>query len=72
MTTVYKRKPRVYGIVEDFVINIDTSTLQPKLIETIDISIGSSGSVGDWAFDENSLYICIAENTWRKATLSEF
>lgn len=32
----------------------------------------SSGNIGDIRFDGNFIYVCIAKNSWKRATLAAF
>jgi hypothetical protein len=33
---------------------------------------GSTGTVGQFAFDTNFIYICVATNSWRRAAVSNW
>jgi len=37
---------------------------------TVPTTATSNGSKGEWAFNTTHLYVCVAENTWRRVALS--
>jgi len=39
---------------------------------TAPISTSSTGIVGQFAFDTNFIYICVATNSWRRAAISNW
>lgn len=44
----------------------------PQMREDIPVSSTSPGTIGAIAFDENFLYFCVAENTWRRVAWAAF
>jgi hypothetical protein len=55
-----------------FSINTLSQQLSNSKVVTVPASTTSSGNIGEMAFDENYIYICVAENTWRRMSASTF
>lgn len=51
-------------------------SLSEQLASTKVVSVpatsSSSGNVGEMAFDDNYIYLCVATNTWRRMSASTF
>lgn len=52
--------------------NFDMSGDEMKRHPTIPDTSASPGVEGAMAYDESYLYICIADNTWRRVSLESF
>lgn len=44
----------------------------PQIAATIPAHSGSSGTFGAVAIDANFLYVCVAQNTWKRVALVSF
>jgi|YNPMSStandDraft_2_1061718.scaffolds.fasta_scaffold32945_3 hypothetical protein len=52
--------------------NIFTNTFKAKKLEkgTVPAANTSNGTIGDIAFNNSHIYICVANNTWARAALT--
>jgi hypothetical protein len=55
-----------------FSIDMLSQQLSESKVVNVPTSTTSSGNVGEMAFDTNYIYICVAENTWRRMSASTF
>jgi hypothetical protein len=44
----------------------------PEIPQNVPTSSTSSGTAGQISFDATHIYVCVAPNTWMRATLSSF
>ena len=44
----------------------------PQYAAVTPANSGSAGSPGQFAYDTNFIYVCIAKNTWRRAAVAAF
>jgi len=50
----------------------NVTTLQTTFASNVPTTITSPGITGQIAIDSSKIYVCIATNTWRAATLTTF
>jgi hypothetical protein len=69
---------QVYFLVVDskiakrFHLNSLSKQLNAKQIVGVPIAGDSTGNIGEMAFDNNYIYICVATNTWRRMAAGTF
>jgi hypothetical protein len=51
------------------VLDINSTTMRLRSKRTISTAT-STGNQGDWCYDDNFFYVCIATNTWKRMALS--
>jgi hypothetical protein len=62
--------PTVNGNPNNFLI-IDGDTLRITTQRTVNTS-SDAGYAGEICYDSNYIYVCIADNTWRRVPLQSF
>jgi hypothetical protein len=52
-------------------VDINSDILRLRVAKT-PASAGATGNQGDWCWDTNYLYICVANNTWKRIALASW
>jgi hypothetical protein len=52
-------------------LDINSDIFRLRTAKTL-ATAGESGKAGDICWDTNFIYVCVADNTWKKATLSSW
>lgn len=59
-------------VCENLTVNRRASIFGWNEVETAPASADASGNKGDYYIDTDHIYICVADNTWKRAELSTF
>jgi hypothetical protein len=51
---------------------VSTANLVVRAAPAVPVNSGSNGVAGQVVWDASAIYVCIANNSWKKATLSTF
>lgn len=52
----------------NIVLNTDGTIRLP--VTKTPASASATGTAGDWAYDSNYIYVCVATNTWKRVAIA--
>lgn len=52
----------------NIVLNTDGTIRLP--VTKTPASAAATGTAGDWAYDSNYIYVCVATNTWKRVAIA--
>ena len=61
-----------FSVAAKEITNIQTTLASTPTLTTTPVSATASGTAGQIAYDSTHLYVCIATNTWIRATFASW